>query len=505
MKQEDKDKLLQIISSENPLKGLQFIALKVPKNYDLGREIPAKVLEVAKNSEGEVNLWAKKALLKFIPEKKKVPEKKPKTDIDLDSLLKKLEDNSITLDELEVMLQSKAERIKKPLCDYLIKTKDPFQISFLVKHFATTFPEESLLPILEQFLTHGDERVVSNTIEGLAAIKSEKTVPIIIPFLSNESNRIRSEAVKALNNSVPEEATKVLGEMLKSKGSKDVLSAIETIKFLKNKEFQEQLTNFLNHPLFNETALFAIKDIYVEDYKEILKPAIKKVGSKKFRETIRELIGIKKKKVKKPDVDLDAIDELEPIAATEGEDQGAKTPAKKPVVVPAKLKDKKEEPPDLKAVRKKFFTFADTYFYSKCETADKWPFKHYFYGPFIPDSKLENAKSAYAETSPGERVLLLFDATTFGSAKKGFLLTEKRFYYAAYGHSFGSGFQQGKISLKKITKLEVKTSMLNTKIFLNDEPLIKVQEVPGEEGKVLVNFFNRTEFQKTCSDMKIAK
>ncbi len=51
----------------------------------------------------------------------------------------------------------------------------------------------------------------------------------------------------------------------------------------------------------------------------------------------------------------------------------------------------------------------------------------------IPPGKLENARQAYAAIQPEEQVYVLKDDTFSGSAKKGYLLTERALYSNIYG------------------------------------------------------------------------
>ena len=54
--------------------------------------------------------------------------------------------------------------------------------------------------------------------------------------------------------------------------------------------------------------------------------------------------------------------------------------------------------------------------------------KHIYFAPNIPETKLQNALNSYASAVKYEEVLVLLDNTSFGSAKNGALLTDKRVY-----------------------------------------------------------------------------
>jgi len=78
-------------------------------------------------------------------------------------------------------------------------------------------------------------------------------------------------------------------------------------------------------------------------------------------------------------------------------------------------------------------------------------------GDDIPSKKLTNAKQSYAanfgDTNPAERAYILFDTTTFGSAKTGFVLTNERLYYST------SETSKGYVNISEITSI---TGKMNT-------------------------------------------
>ena len=115
--------------------------------------------------------------------------------------------------------------------------------------------------------------------------------------------------------------------------------------------------------------------------------------------------------------------------------------------------------------------------------------KNVFLFEHIPSKKLTNAKQKYAfEMGNDEDVVLLYDDTLFGTAKKGFLLTTKRLYS------------------KNILEKEVFTDLVNidTMIFKGEcdeeTPKIFVGTVFGEialsicfaDGNVFVNALEKT-------------
>ena len=53
-----------------------------------------------------------------------------------------------------------------------------------------------------------------------------------------------------------------------------------------------------------------------------------------------------------------------------------------------------------------------------------------FIAPDIPGKKLKNAIKSYAKDITPEQALAMWDSTVFGNGKKGFIITERIFYYS---------------------------------------------------------------------------
>jgi len=117
-----------------------------------------------------------------------------------------------------------------------------------------------------------------------------------------------------------------------------------------------------------------------------------------------------------------------------------------------------------------------------------------FFGlDLIPGKKLSNALGGYAAmVEKDEYVLYLYDATDLGSAKDGFLLTNKRLFF--------KNFLQGAffIEIGKILDIIHKPSILSPSIAVRTEPeggmiSITLSTLTGEkDGKKLVNVLNKT-------------
>ena len=120
----------------------------------------------------------------------------------------------------------------------------------------------------------------------------------------------------------------------------------------------------------------------------------------------------------------------------------------------------------------------------KAELRDNYRFNIYVYYNYANDEKAQKKFSAalgsYAKLSSGEEPFVLFDATLFGSAKDGFILTDKGFY--SHGIGLEKNFipyenlgvaqdTKGKDKIIKINAVEIDT------VALKDEDIEKLVKV----------------------------
>lgn len=132
-------------------------------------------------------------------------------------LLKKLNSSSeteISLRDLELAIKIKAREMKTALEKYLDRCGEPRHISWLVKNLPREFPDPDQIPLLKSFLTFGDDRIVSNTIEGLEFINEPGLIAVFAQMLQHASHRVRAVAASAISRADPEIARKVLFGML---------------------------------------------------------------------------------------------------------------------------------------------------------------------------------------------------------------------------------------------------------------------------------------------------
>lgn len=142
---------------------------------------------------------------------------------------------------------------------------------------------------------------------------------------------------------------------------------------------------------------------------------------------------------------------------------------------------------------------ANNFFSTQYKSNSKWPFTKFYYKEHIPPDKLNNAREHYANFNlDNENVLILFDDTAWGSAKKGLVMTDSHIYFS---ESPGTS-----LALNDILTIELKKSLVGFSISLvhksiqEERKLISGFErsviyccgtLPKNEAKVLNSFFTR--------------
>ncbi len=156
-------------------------------------------------------------------------------------LIKKLQkgnESQITLRDLEWCVKLQTEELKLSLEDYLERCFDPNHISWLVKNLPKHYPDPEQLSLLKSFLAYGDDRIVSNTIEGIEALNDPDNVSLFSRMLSHASPRVRSVAAEAIARVNPETARKALSDMLNRPDQiESVKAACYAIRHLPDREF----------------------------------------------------------------------------------------------------------------------------------------------------------------------------------------------------------------------------------------------------------------------------
>ncbi|MBF0545588.1 MAG: ankyrin repeat domain-containing protein [Candidatus Riflebacteria bacterium] len=263
-----KPELFNLLTGNNPrykLAVLQKIFLELPPEFD--SEIFELIKDLRDDRDIGVRFWAKRFYSKFsisfgkaeqIPSSSSLEE-----NLSLEMLIKKLKDvgksRFLAINVLKRICEMRDPASLPSLVDYLKSSKDAYQISFLTKSLGTAFPSDALLKILTPYLTHKDDRVIANTIEGIEAIGSPTSFAICSRFLGHRSNRVRANAAKALAKYDPQKAFEVLQRMLNNKGQPHLLiSACFAIRELKEQRFMGTLKDLLSDDIIFDEVLKTI-------------------------------------------------------------------------------------------------------------------------------------------------------------------------------------------------------------------------------------------------------
>lgn len=235
----DSDKSIRI-------KALQSLA----KNSNVSNSsiLLSKVKELTTSEDIAIRFWAKKVLNQsgkydgaIFNKSADIEQKDIAKDLPIEILIQKLETISstfISLDLIKKLCVSKREEAFDFLTKYLKNCQDVIQISYLVKNLGVYYPTPATLKLIVPYLSHNDDRIVANTIEGLEAIKAPQNVVLYSQLLEHKSNRVRSNAAKALASHNPEQAYKVVEKMLSgNSGNHFQISACYAIKSLQSDKY----------------------------------------------------------------------------------------------------------------------------------------------------------------------------------------------------------------------------------------------------------------------------
>jgi len=104
------------------------------------------------------------------------------------------------------------------------ETIDTFIISALVKTVGA-LGDTSQIGVLQQYLKHPDNRVRSNTIEGLELIADDLIFPVIVPMLQDPDNRVKATSIKTLMHFNQDAARSLILKLAASKSDSRRASA----------------------------------------------------------------------------------------------------------------------------------------------------------------------------------------------------------------------------------------------------------------------------------------
>lgn len=174
-------------------------------------------------------------------------------------LLRKLQkgnESQLNLRDLEWCAKLQTPELKKALEDYLERCFEPNHISWLVKNLPKFYPDPEQLSLLKSFLAYGDDRIVSNAIEGIESLNDPDNVSLFSRMLAHASPRVRSVAAEAIARVNPDTARKALSDMLKqSEQLESVKAACFAIRQIPNRDFLDLALPLLkNRKLRDEAA-----------------------------------------------------------------------------------------------------------------------------------------------------------------------------------------------------------------------------------------------------------
>ncbi|MFZ2955619.1 MAG: ankyrin repeat domain-containing protein [Candidatus Ozemobacteraceae bacterium] len=244
---------------------LQQIFLNPPEGFD--GELLEQIGSFREHRDIGTRFWAKKVWAKY----------SPKYQLAINDLIDPITDDSLSLEILSKMLQDfrqstfqsmrilqKIVELRTPaalaiLLQFLKTSTDPFQISFLTKHLGINFPTDELLTVLCPYLSHRDDRIVANTIEGIEAVGSTRSFEICAKLLSHRSNRVRANAAKAVSRYDAKRAGEILLRMLAARTQPHlVVSACHVIREIKGDQYIAALLELLNEDLIIDESLKAL-------------------------------------------------------------------------------------------------------------------------------------------------------------------------------------------------------------------------------------------------------
>jgi len=129
-------------------------------------------------------------------------------------------------------------------------------VATLVKYLSF-FNDERYLDAVLPYLSHPDDRVRANTVEGLEMADVQDAAIHIIPLLKDKDNRVRANAVKFLINSEAKDVSHTISDMIQSEFEwmrDSAIFVINTVKPPNSLELLSKLTNDENEEIAKKAA-----------------------------------------------------------------------------------------------------------------------------------------------------------------------------------------------------------------------------------------------------------
>lgn len=222
------------------------------------------------------------------------PSEEPPPPPSRDEILAKIasDPGSITVEDLKIICEKPDETVKAPLLALLDSKPDESVLSFLTKHLGQSFPDEEMLIRLAPYLRHEDSRVVANTVEGIQALKSQKTFVLLTQLLSHADNRVQSNVAIAIGQYDRDEAMGIVERLLKLEGKAHMqASGCHAVRALNETRLFPALIELFADPFLFREALNVFEGLPGAESVQALESALEQVADEERKQEITASIG----------------------------------------------------------------------------------------------------------------------------------------------------------------------------------------------------------------------
>ncbi len=133
--------------------------------------------------------------------------------------------------------------------------------------------------------------------------------------------------------------------------------------------------------------------------------------------------------------------------------------------------------------------FTENYLNLLVPNGTAYPYTTIYFGREISERKLKNAIESYANFDRNDKVVLLVDDTTFGSAKNGLLMTDRAVYYKLKGGNLFSS-EKGAFSLGNSDYLELRGNVEEQQLWLSLAKTFSIS-MPKNQYVILKHYFRK--------------
>ncbi|MFC1746152.1 HEAT repeat domain-containing protein [Candidatus Riflebacteria bacterium] len=294
-------------NSEEQVKGLQGL-INLRDKEELEENIVQRVQELVGSRDGAVHFFSRKLLnqykititgeqtpyLEALPGLGKIEDSPVRDPVLIFSsmdfsrpaeIIKCFENPDIQRFDLAFfkgIFDSSLEEYIPHLLEYLNKSTNNIHISFLVKHLGC-YQKPELLDVIKKFLTHSDNRVVANAVEGLELLGDPRAIPLFSQLLRHKNNRVVANAAKALNEGDPRTVKPILKKMLYSGKDNFVQSAFFSVRRCNNPEFIPLIIPLIDSDEHREKVFETLDNMDIIQVVPFLKKFIPKLKFKQLK------------------------------------------------------------------------------------------------------------------------------------------------------------------------------------------------------------------------------